>query len=173
MKIDEAGTFDSASQLDNLKKPRKGRQYWRDSLTPGLYFVISATGRRAWQTPLEDEEKWLTLGLYGEGGLALKQARKEISKPHARESGLKRLGPVLKQLRNMQVISEVKPGVYRCRSKPFLHFHHLTAHVRLDSPKFQATHRTGWFELDVSTTDAQATLVQAIKRHVFEEESKT
>ncbi len=168
MVVDEAGEFSSSTKLAGIKKPKRGRDYWRDALTPGLYFVVSATGRRAWATPLEDKEGWMTLGLYGDGRMSLEDARKAITMPHARESGLKRLAPMLEQLRKIKALKEARPGIFRFRSKPFLHLHHLVAHVRLSAPEFDSLdHSPGWSEINVATRSGQQTLVCAIKEHVL------
>ena len=80
----------------------------------------------------------MTLGLYGDGRMSLEDARKAITMPHARESGLQRLAPMLEQLRKIKALKEARPGIFRFRSKPFLHLHHLVAHVRLSAPEFDS-----------------------------------
>ena len=42
---------------------------------------------------------------------------------HANEEALKKLQPVLRQLREIKGLREMKPGIFYLRSNAFLHFH--------------------------------------------------
>ena len=69
------------------------------------------------------------------------------------------------ELRTIEALREVKPGIFQWRSRPFLHFHYLpdgalAADVRLGSDS--------WQKFDVTNEAGRARLIAAIRQAVAE-----
>ncbi len=165
--LDVVGEFRGVVSLDLISRPKRGRAYWRDATTPGLYLVVSATGRRAWEAELDDRSERQFLGLYRpDDGMSLRVARSTVKAARKRVSaGLdpwpdprKRLAPLLEKLREIDALKESRPGIFRFKSKPFLHFHGTVADVRLSD--------AGFTKLDASTRAGQRALLRVIKEHI-------
>ncbi len=77
---------------------------------------------------------------------------------HASTDTIKRLSPLLRQIRKIPGLVEKKPGIYYRRSKAFLHFHEegdeVFADVRLVAPDFD--------RFPCTTSSEQTALVTAI-----------
>ena len=80
---------------------------------------------------------------------------------HADAKALEVLLPVLRQLRDIKGLKEVKPGIFYCRGAAFLHFHDDHGHLVADLKKPGGS---GFDRYPVDTPPAQRKLVDDAKR---------
>ena len=78
-----------------------------------------------------------------------------------REEGLKRLAPLLEELRALEELREKRPGSFSYRSRAFLHFHYrpdgsIVCDVRLSE--------AGFSRIDVSEELGRDELLREVKR---------
>jgi hypothetical protein len=90
-------------------------------------------------------------------------ARFETSPKLRRRAGLRRLGPLLRELRALRELRERQPGAFHHGTGPFLHFHYhpdgsIIADVLLS--------RRGVTEFDVSDEAGQQELLSTIERYL-------
>ncbi|MBC7483059.1 MAG: hypothetical protein H7337_14445 [Rhizobacter sp.] len=82
---------------------------------------------------------------------------------HADESALLRLLPVLRQLREIKTLREMKPGIFYLKGSAFVHFHDEAGTLVADLKK---TSGAGFDRYAVDTPSAQRKLVDDAKRRV-------
>jgi len=82
-----------------------------------------------------------------------------LSLRHADSASLKRLEPMLAQLRAMPELREVRPGVFYRRSRAFMHFHDDPSGLHTDIRLGDSFERHR-----VETADEQAHLIEDIRR---------
>ena len=80
---------------------------------------------------------------------------------HASPEALKPLEPLLRQLRDIKGLKEVKPGIFYCRGAAFLHFHDEQGTVIADLKKPGGS---GFDRYPVGTPPAQRKLADDAKR---------
>jgi hypothetical protein len=80
---------------------------------------------------------------------------------HADPKALEPLLPVLRQLREIKGLKEVKPGIFYCRGAAFLHFHDDKGTLMADLKKPGGS---GFDRYPVDTPPAQRKLVDDAKR---------
>ena len=80
---------------------------------------------------------------------------------HADPKALEPLQPLLRQLREIKGLKEVKPGIFYCRGAAFLHFHDEQGLLVADLKKPGGS---GFDRYPVSTPPAQRKLVDDAKR---------
>ena len=80
---------------------------------------------------------------------------------HANEEALKKLQPVLRQLREIKGLREMKPGIFYLRSNAFLHFHDDQGTLYADLKKAGGM---GFERYAVDTPPQQRKLVDDAKR---------
>ncbi len=78
-----------------------------------------------------------------------------------RRAGLKRIAPLLGELRALSELREGRPGTFRRGSRAFLHFHYhpdgqIVADVRLSD--------SGFTRFDVSEEGEQQELISTVRR---------
>lgn len=81
--------------------------------------------------------------------------------PHADAAALQRLLPLLRQLRDITGIREVKPGIFYLRGSAFLHFHETDGVLHADLKKPGGP---GFDRFRVDAAPAQRQLVADAKR---------
>jgi len=79
---------------------------------------------------------------------------------HASPEALQALLPLLRQLREIKGLKEVKPGIFYCRSSAFLHFHDEAGTLVADLKKPGGS---GFDRFVLDTAPAQRKLVDAAK----------
>ena len=82
-----------------------------------------------------------------------------------KERGLKKLATLLTELRSFGALREASPGIFRWKSRAFLHFHYfpdgtLIADARIHGDDFQ--------KFDVTTPTGQAEFLTAICKAIGE-----
>lgn len=82
---------------------------------------------------------------------------------HADETALKRLLPLLRQLREIKGLREQRPGVFYLKGNAFIHFHDEAGALHADLKK---TAGTGFGRYAVETPAEQRKLVDDAKRRV-------
>ena len=70
--------------------------------------------------------------------------------------------PLLGKLRAIDVLKEGQPGIFRWKSKAFLHFHYGHDNIEADVRITDA----GWTKFDVSRRAGQQALLRAIRKRV-------
>jgi hypothetical protein len=80
---------------------------------------------------------------------------------HADATQLQGLLPLLRQLRDIKGVREVKPGVFHCRGTAFIHFHADAAGLAADLKKPGGA---GFDRFPLDTPAAQRKLVDDAKR---------
>ena len=80
---------------------------------------------------------------------------------HADEAALKRLLPLLRQLREIKALREMRPGTFYLKSNAFIHFHDEAGALVADLKK---TGGSGFDRYPVDTPTGQRTLVDDAKR---------
>ncbi|CAN5694105.1 hypothetical protein BH11PSE8_BH11PSE8_13690 [soil metagenome] len=80
---------------------------------------------------------------------------------HADEDALKRLLPLLRQLREIKGLREMKPGIFYIRGAAFIHFHEDAGVLVADLKK---TTGTGFDRYPVDAPTGQRKLVDDAKR---------
>jgi hypothetical protein len=80
---------------------------------------------------------------------------------HADPKALEPLLPLLRQLRDVKGLKEVKPGIFYCRGAAFLHFHDDQGRLMADLKKPGGS---GFDRYPVDTPPAQRKLVDDAKR---------
>ena len=81
---------------------------------------------------------------------------------HANEAALQALLPLLRQLRAISGLREVKPGIFYLRGAAFLHFHDEAGTLVADLKKA----RGGFDRFQVTSPPDQRKLVDEAKRRV-------
>ena len=82
---------------------------------------------------------------------------------HADEAALKRLLPLLRQLREIKGLREMKPGIFYLKGSAFLHFHDDAGALVGDLKK---TSGSGFDRYPVDTATGQRKLLEDAKRRV-------
>lgn len=87
-----------------------------------------------------------------------------------KQAGLKRLASLLEELRVIDVMKENRPGIFRLKSKAFLHFHYhpdgnIVAEVRMAGPDFVDI-GDGWTRFEVWARTGQLALIGAIREYL-------
>ena len=80
---------------------------------------------------------------------------------HADETTLQRVLPLLRQLRDIKGLREVKPGIFYCRGVAFIHFHDEGGTLVADLKKAGGS---GFDRYPVDTAPGQRKLVDDAKR---------
>ena len=80
---------------------------------------------------------------------------------HASPEALQPLEPLLRQLRDIKGLKEVKPGIFYCRGAAFLHFHDEQGTLTVDLKKPGGS---GFDRYPVGTPAAQRKLADDAKR---------
>ncbi len=80
---------------------------------------------------------------------------------HADAKALEPVQPLLRQLRDIKSLKEVKPGIFYCRGAAFVHFHAEQGVLVADLKKPGAS---GFDRYPVDTPPAQRKLVDDAKR---------
>ncbi len=80
---------------------------------------------------------------------------------HADPKALEPLQPLLRQLRGIPGLKEVKPGIFYCRGAAFVHFHDEQGRLSADLKKPGGS---GFDRYPVDTPPAQRKLVDDAKR---------
>ena len=80
---------------------------------------------------------------------------------HADSKALEPLLPLLRQLRDIKGLREVRPGVFHCRSVAFLHFHAEQGELVADLKKAGGS---GFDRYPLATPPAQRKLLDDAKR---------
>jgi hypothetical protein len=80
---------------------------------------------------------------------------------HANEAALQALLPLLRQLRDIKGLREMKPGIYYCRGAAFVHFHDEAGVLVADLKKAGGS---GFDRYAVDTPAGQRKLVDDAKR---------
>jgi hypothetical protein len=80
---------------------------------------------------------------------------------HANEAALQALLPLLRQLRDIKGLREMKPGIFYCRGAAFVHFHDEAGVLVADLKKAGGG---GFDRYAVDTPSAQRKLVDDAKR---------
>ena len=81
--------------------------------------------------------------------------------PHADAGGLQRLSTLLRQIRDIPGVREVKPGIFYLRGSAFLHFHDLGGSLCADLKKSGGG---GFDRFAVDTPPGQRQLVADARR---------
>jgi hypothetical protein len=79
---------------------------------------------------------------------------------HASPEALQAVLPLLRQLRDIKSLKEVRPGIFYCRGAAFVHFHDEAGTVVADLKKPGGS---GFERFAVDTAPAQRKLVDAAK----------
>jgi len=82
---------------------------------------------------------------------------------HADEAALARLLPVLRQLREIKGLREMKPGIFYLKGSAFIHFHDEAGVLVADLKKAGGS---GFDRYPVDTAPSQRKLVDDAKRRV-------
>lgn len=82
---------------------------------------------------------------------------------HADEAALARLLPVLRQLRDIKGLREMKPGIFYLKGGAFIHFHDEAGALVADLKKAGGS---GFDRYPVDTAPGQRKLVDDAKRRV-------
>jgi len=82
---------------------------------------------------------------------------------HADEATLARLLPVLRQLREIKGLREMKPGIFYLKGSAFIHFHNDAGALVADLKKLGGT---GFDRYPVDAAPGQRKLVDDAKRRV-------
>ncbi len=82
---------------------------------------------------------------------------------HADEAALARLLPVLRQLRDIKGLREMKPGIFYLKGSAFIHFHDEAGALVADLKKAGGS---GFDRYAVDTAPGQRKLVDDAKRRV-------
>ena len=82
---------------------------------------------------------------------------------HADEAALLRLLPLLRQLREIKALREMKPGIFYLKCSAFIHFHDEAGALVADLKKASGT---GFDRYAVDTPPGQRKLVDDAKRRV-------
>jgi len=82
---------------------------------------------------------------------------------HAGEEALKRLLPLLRQLRDIKGLREMKPGIFYLKGSAFIHFHDEDGALVADLKKAGGS---GFDRYPVDTPPGQRKLVDDAKRRV-------
>jgi hypothetical protein len=91
---------------------------------------------------------------------------KDKTKPAIRkERGLRKLSALLTELRSLDALSETSPGVFRWKSRAFLHFHYFPDGTLVADVLVQAG---DWAKFDVTTRTGQQQLIDAVHRAIAE-----
>ena len=95
-------------------------------------------------------------------------ARRDPSPKVRKQAGLVRLAPLLDELRGIDALKESSPGIFRLRSKAFLHFHyHPTGDIVAD---VRMSGRTdiggGWTRFDVTESSGWPVMLDAVTGYV-------
>ena len=80
---------------------------------------------------------------------------------HADEAALKRLLPLLRQLREIKSLREMKPGIFYLKGSAFIHFHDEAGALVADLKKAGGS---GFDRYPVDTPTGQRKLVDDAKR---------
>lgn len=80
---------------------------------------------------------------------------------HADSAALATLLPLLRQLRDIKGLREVKPGIFYCRGAAFMHFHEDGGTLCADLKKAGGS---GFDRYAVDTSPAQRRLIDDAKR---------
>ena len=80
---------------------------------------------------------------------------------HANESALQALLPLLRQLRDIKGLREVKPGIFYCRGAAFVHFHDEAGTLVADLKRAGGS---GFDRYAVDTAPGQRKLVDDARR---------
>ena len=83
---------------------------------------------------------------------------------HASEAALQRLLPLLRQLRGVTGLREVKPGTFHFRGTAFVHFHEQDGAILADLKKFGGT---AFDRYPVDSPVGQRKLFEDAKRRVL------
>ena len=81
---------------------------------------------------------------------------------HADEEGLKRLLPLIRQLREIKGLKEMKPGIFYLKGSAFIHFHDEAGALVADLKRA----RGGFDRYPVDTPVGQRKLLDDAKRRV-------
>ena len=81
---------------------------------------------------------------------------------HADEAALKRLTPLLRQLREIRDLREMKPGIFYLKGSAFVHFHEDAGALFADLKR----QRGGFDRYPVDTPVGQRKLLEDAKRRV-------
>jgi len=81
---------------------------------------------------------------------------------HANEEALKKLQPVLRQLREIKGLREMKPGIFYLKGSAFIHFHDEAGALVADLKRA----RGGFDRYPVDTPVGQRKLLDDAKRRV-------
>ena len=82
---------------------------------------------------------------------------------HADEAALLRLLPLLRQLREIKALREMKPGIFYLKGSAFIHFHDEAGALVADLKKQSGT---GFDRYGVDTPSGQRKLVDDAKRRL-------
>ncbi len=82
---------------------------------------------------------------------------------HADEAALQRLLPLLRQLREIKALREMKPGTFYLKGSAFIHFHDEAGTLMADLKKAGGS---GFDRYAVDTPTGQRKLVDDAKRRV-------
>ena len=82
---------------------------------------------------------------------------------HADEAALQRLPPLLRQLREIKGLREMKPGIFYLKGSAFLHFHDDAGALVGD---LKRTRDSGFDRYPVDTAPGQRKLLDDAKRRV-------
>jgi hypothetical protein len=82
---------------------------------------------------------------------------------HADEAALQRLLPLLRQLRELKGLREMKPGIFYLKGSAFIHFHDEAGALVAD---LKNTRGTGFDRYAVDTPPGQRKLIDDAKRRV-------
>jgi len=82
---------------------------------------------------------------------------------HADATALQRLLPLLRQLRELKALREVRPGVFHLRGSAFLHFHDEAGALVAELKKAGGS---GFDRYPVDTPPGQRKLVDDAKRRI-------
>ena len=82
---------------------------------------------------------------------------------HPDAQALQPVALLLRQLREIRGLREVKPGVYHVKGSAFLHFHDDAGTLKADLKKAGGS---GWDRYAVDTPAAQRKLVEDAKRRI-------
>jgi hypothetical protein len=82
---------------------------------------------------------------------------------HADEAALQRLLPLLRQLREIKALREMKPGIFYLKGSAFIHFHDEAGALTADLKKAGGS---GFDRYALDTPTGQRKLVDDAKRRV-------
>ncbi len=97
--------------------------------------------------------------------MAEKRAAKKTSPTVRKERGLRKLSTLLGELRLLGALSEASPGIFRWKSRAFLHFHYFPDGTLIADARVQGT---DWKKFDVTTQEGRSKLMTAIRHSITE-----